>query len=159
MILGARILGPAVIDAFRIGVINAHPGLIPENRGLDNLKWAIVQQIRQGVTTHLIDERIDMGRIIARSVLNVVVSDTLIDVAVKLAGLQQAMIINSIAMLETGFEPVQVRDAGTYHGAVPDDVDREIPAMFAAYKARYNGLYPDPTTDSGLMTYPWGETR
>src|SRR5690349_17663115 len=32
IILGARILPRRLIDAFSIGILNLHPGLIPENR-------------------------------------------------------------------------------------------------------------------------------
>ena len=38
IILGARILKQHIIDSFNLGVINMHPGLLPDNRGLDNLK-------------------------------------------------------------------------------------------------------------------------
>ena len=52
-----------VIDSFSNGIINFHPGVLPENRGLDNLKWAIYNNLPQGVTTHLIDENIDVEQI------------------------------------------------------------------------------------------------
>ena len=41
VIAGARILKRSVIDAFSIGVINFHPGLIPESRGLDAMLWSV----------------------------------------------------------------------------------------------------------------------
>ena len=42
IILGARILSKQIIDAFSIGIVNLHPGILPENRGLDNVKWSII---------------------------------------------------------------------------------------------------------------------
>ena len=42
IILGARILKPIAFENFTIGVLNMHPGLLPENRGLDNIKWVIL---------------------------------------------------------------------------------------------------------------------
>ena len=59
VIAGARILKEPVISAPWIGIINFHPGLIPEVRGLDALQWAILQDKPIGVTAHLIDRSID----------------------------------------------------------------------------------------------------
>ena len=61
VILGARILKKEIINAFKIGIINMHPGILPENRGLDNIKWSVVKNLPIGVTSHFIDPRIDMG--------------------------------------------------------------------------------------------------
>ena len=38
-----------------------HPGILPQNRGLDSVKWAIAKGIPQGVTCHIIDKNIDRG--------------------------------------------------------------------------------------------------
>ena len=40
--LGARILKPSAFSPFRKGVMNMHPGILPDNRGLDTIKWAIL---------------------------------------------------------------------------------------------------------------------
>ncbi len=64
IILGSRILKPETIQKVKGGIINAHPGLLPINRGLDNLKKAILLDIDPAVTVHLIDERIDLGRML-----------------------------------------------------------------------------------------------
>lgn len=84
VILGARILSKEVIDAFKYGIINMHPGLLPENRGLDNHKWAIVDHLKQGVTVHLIDEGIDTGPIIRRTTIPVYLDDSLVDIHLRL---------------------------------------------------------------------------
>ena len=55
IIAGARILKADVINGFRNGIINFHPGMIPEARGLDALLWTIRNDISLGVTSHLID--------------------------------------------------------------------------------------------------------
>src|SRR3989344_7479046 len=34
IILGARILKENIINTFKVGILNFHPGLLPENRGL-----------------------------------------------------------------------------------------------------------------------------
>lgn len=52
VIAGARILKKEVIVAFSIGIINLHPGLIPEARGLDALLWSILKDVPPGTTAH-----------------------------------------------------------------------------------------------------------
>ena len=69
LVAGARILSPLVIDCFSKGIINFHPGLIPEVRGLDCVQWTVYNELPLGMTAHLIDSRIDAGRIIVRTLL------------------------------------------------------------------------------------------
>lgn len=64
VISGARILKEATIDLFPKGVINFHPGLVPEARGLDAMLWSIHGDIPLGITAHLIDKKIDAGTIL-----------------------------------------------------------------------------------------------
>ena len=62
IIAGARILKPQIINSFKFGVINFHPGKIPEASGLDSLMWSIYKNIKPFVTTHFINEQIDSGK-------------------------------------------------------------------------------------------------
>jgi methionyl-tRNA formyltransferase len=66
IILGARILDEDIIKTFKIGILNLHPGLLPDNRGLDTYQWAIINMIPQGVTSNLIDSKIDGGKILIK---------------------------------------------------------------------------------------------
>ena len=93
IILGARILSKYTIASFNTGILNLHPGLIPLNRGLDNIKWAIHDNLPQGVTAHLIDERIDLGRIIIIQAIKVFEDDSLLDISIRIQDTQQRLII------------------------------------------------------------------
>ena len=62
VISGARILKRAVIDLFSCGVMNIHPGKLPETAGLDLFYYTIRKQVTMGVTVHMIDHRVDAGR-------------------------------------------------------------------------------------------------
>lgn len=64
VVAGARIIGKRVIDLFSTGVVNFHPGKIPETSGLDSLFYTIKNNAPAGVTTHFIDHRVDAGRLI-----------------------------------------------------------------------------------------------
>jgi phosphoribosylglycinamide formyltransferase-1 len=58
-------------------IINCHPGLVPESRGLDAFKWAIYHGRSLGNTLHVIDEDIDAGRILHQERTSVFEEDDL----------------------------------------------------------------------------------
>lgn len=62
------IIGKGLIEAPRIGVINAHPGILPYYRGIDCPLWAIHDNAfdKIGNTLHWVDSGIDTGRIISQ---------------------------------------------------------------------------------------------
>ncbi len=64
LISGARILKEEIIKLFKYGIINMHPGKIPQTSGLDSFFWMIEKNIDPYVTAHLIDKYVDRGRII-----------------------------------------------------------------------------------------------
>lgn len=84
VIAGARILKAPVIHAFKKGVINFHPGLIPEARGLDALLWSVYHDVPLGVTAHLIDERVDAGIILMKEQIPIYTNDTVFDLSERL---------------------------------------------------------------------------
>lgn len=64
LIAGARILRANIIDLFPKGVVNFHPGKIPETSGLDSFFYTLKTGSPMGVTVHFIDERVDAGKLI-----------------------------------------------------------------------------------------------
>lgn len=61
IISGARILKREIVELFGEGILNFHPGKLPETSGLDAFYYAIKRRISQGVTAHFIDSRVDAG--------------------------------------------------------------------------------------------------
>jgi hypothetical protein len=62
---GAGLLRRPLIDAFRLGVLNAHMGLLPAYRGMNVAEWAALEGAPVGCTVHLIDRGIDTGPMLA----------------------------------------------------------------------------------------------
>jgi len=62
IILGARILPKHIATA--IPILNCHPGILPDNRGLGAVKRAKEKGLPQGITWHIIDEKVDAGKIL-----------------------------------------------------------------------------------------------
>lgn len=75
LITGCGILSPKCLKDKKI--LNAHPGIIPNSRGLDSFKWAILKDRPLGITLHYIDEKVDCGEIIATLPTPIYPSDTL----------------------------------------------------------------------------------
>ncbi len=61
IISGARIIKRNIIDLFDEGILNIHPGKLPETAGLDLFYYTITKGVQLGVTAHYIDPRVDAG--------------------------------------------------------------------------------------------------
>ena len=73
---GTRIIKPALISIPKDGMVNSHPGLLPECRGSASVAWSIYFDIPIGCTVHFIDPSIDTGAIIMKQVIPVHRGDT-----------------------------------------------------------------------------------
>ncbi len=102
---GARILRRHVIDAFANGILNLHPGLIPENRGLDNIAYAIAKDLPQAVTAHLIDSRVDGGECLATWLVPVRPDDSIPELGQRTLEAQNVVLAESIQMAEDKTHP------------------------------------------------------
>lgn len=55
-----------IISSVKHGVVNIHPGLLPEYRGSSCVEWAILNDDKIGNTAHFMDEGYDTGPIIVQ---------------------------------------------------------------------------------------------
>ena len=104
LICGAGIIDQNRIDRYRI--INAHPGFLPNVRGLDALKWAIFENQPVGVTTHRLSDKVDCGLLIDRQLVPVLPGDTFHAVAQRQYELEVAMLVEAIEKIETATEMI-----------------------------------------------------
>ena len=100
LISGARILKKEVIDKFSLGIINFHPGGIPDCRGLDTAHWIMYNNLRVAVTSHFIDGRVDAGWIIKRQEFEKPENYTLQDIGSLLYYGQLAIFRESISAVK-----------------------------------------------------------
>ncbi|MBA45491.1 MAG: hypothetical protein CMB31_02750 [Euryarchaeota archaeon] len=63
---GTRIIRGEILDYPTDGVINSHPGLLPDCRGSASPAWSVYHDIPLGSTTHFCDNGIDTGDILLR---------------------------------------------------------------------------------------------
>lgn len=122
IILGARILKKKTINQYD-KILNIHPGILPGNRGLDNLKWALALGLPIGVTAHWIDERIDMGKIIKKETIKIYKHDTIKDLYIRQRNLEQKVLID---VLNEGMqEGISFEDDNKF-SALPECLDKII---------------------------------
>jgi methionyl-tRNA formyltransferase len=65
-----RILKEGILDAPKIGILNCHPGLLPDFRGCTCVEWAMYLDEKIGNTVHLMSKKIDEGPIIIQESLS-----------------------------------------------------------------------------------------
>ena len=140
IILGARILKEHIIKAFKIGILNLHPGLLPHNRGLDTIKWAILKKMKQGASAHLISKEIDRGQLILKREIEVYQDDSLLDIFVRIQNMEQTLMLESLNTLESGKRDFEDPGEGAYFKAVPEDLEKTLLKKFEEYKKEYSSL-------------------
>ena len=74
---GSGIIRKNIIAIPTIGILNAHPGLLPKYRGVDTVPWALYHGDTIGATVHFIDEGVDTGKIISQSTIDIADNDTI----------------------------------------------------------------------------------
>ncbi len=68
---GTRIIRGEILDYPKDGVINSHPGLLPDCRGSASPAWSVYHDIPIGSSTHFCDNGIDTGDLLMRRELEV----------------------------------------------------------------------------------------
>jgi peptidoglycan/xylan/chitin deacetylase (PgdA/CDA1 family) len=65
IVIGTRILKPAIFSVPRLGCINLHKGAVPDYRGMPPGFWEIYDGAQTaGVTVHFVDEGLDTGDVV-----------------------------------------------------------------------------------------------
>jgi len=139
VILGARILKQEVIDAFKVGIINMHPGILPANRGLDNIKWSVIKNLPIGVTSHFIDSRIDMGEKLLSEQIKIYRDDEFLDFCVRNQNLEQDIMIKSLKKIHDEHPNIRTSKLGKgfYHKSINPELERHLYEHVSIYKDRH----------------------
>ncbi len=73
---GTRIIRKSILEIPKEGMLNSHPGLLPDVRGSASPAWSVYYDIPIGSTCHFIDPYIDTGDIVGRREIPVHRGDT-----------------------------------------------------------------------------------
>lgn len=73
---GTRIIKKRILEIPPDGMLNSHPGLLPEVRGSASPAWSVYYDIPIGSTCHFIDPNIDTGDIVGKRLIPISRGDT-----------------------------------------------------------------------------------
>jgi len=106
---GAPLIKEKVINLPRIGVLNSHPGILPQAKGMDVVAHSIINDIPLGVTVFKVDAGIDSGPILLiRSLKRSIVGKQLHEIEAMVEELTSESMLEAVRIVKTGnyhFEP------------------------------------------------------
>jgi phosphoribosylglycinamide formyltransferase-1 len=155
VILGARILKQVLIEQFTTGILNMHPGCLPSNRGLDNIKWAIVDNLPQGVSTHLIDSQIDLGKLVEISLVPVYLDDCYLDILLRIQNVELQSLISVLEKLKSKKVKIMQLSDGKYNTVMRNETESVMENKFEKYKRDYTEILDQ--YQKANFTYPWSD--
>jgi methionyl-tRNA formyltransferase len=126
-----------ILDIPRLGCLNVHPSLLPENRGPEPLFWTFRDgKERTGVTIHLMDEGLDSGAIVAQEAIEIPDGISYSGLEEQIAVLGGKLLSQSVWDMSNGVAVLVKQDEtkSSYH-AFPRDDDFVVPV--AVWNARH----------------------
>ena len=100
LVVGAgymRVLSPAFLERFP-AILNVHPSLLPEFRGLRAVPRALEAGVREtGVTVHFMVEEVDAGPIVAQEGVRILPGDTEETLLARLHPVEHRLLVEAVA--------------------------------------------------------------
>ncbi|OHB19555.1 MAG: hypothetical protein A2854_00740 [Parcubacteria group bacterium RIFCSPHIGHO2_01_FULL_56_18] len=124
-----RILSPAVLRAPSMGVLNCHPGVLPQYRGCSCVEWALYNNDPVGNTVHFMTKEIDRGHVVRTEIIALGENDSYEDIRIKtyLGGFDLlARCIRDILAGTVTMKDFALSGEGTYHKPMPEDLFRQL---------------------------------
>lgn len=108
VVVAFRMLPEAVWNMPPLGTFNLHGSLLPSYRGAAPLNWAIINgEKKTGVTTFLLDQKIDTGKIIFKKEIEIGENETVGEVHDKLMKIGAKLVTETVDVLAKGnFEAI-----------------------------------------------------
>ena len=98
-----RLLSPHFIAAFRGGILNIHPSLLPAFPGLEAQRQALDYGAKfSGCTVHFVDENLDAGPIIIQAIVPVEPGDTEESLAARILKEEHRIYTEAVRLVLSG---------------------------------------------------------
>ena len=112
VVVAFRMLPRAIWSMPRFGTFNLHSSLLPKYRGAAPMNWAIINgETESGVTTFLLDDKIDTGSIIMSESVSISEDETVGELYEQLQTIGARLVLKSVDALANGTaEPVAQSD-------------------------------------------------
>ena len=97
-----RLLSPSFVAAFPNRIVNIHPSLLPEFRGLDAQRQALDAGVKTtGCTVHFVNEDLDAGEIILQKEVPVLEDDTVESLSARILEQEHQLYVKAVKKLVT----------------------------------------------------------
>lgn len=155
VVVAFRMLPRAVWGVPRLGTINLHTSLLPAYRGAAPVNWAIMNgETESGVTTFLLDEGMDSGKILMRAGTAITERDTSGTLHARLSVLGAKLVVETVeGLLQGGLQP-SVQPAAEGLPSAPKLFKADCRVDWARSAAevdrKIRGLSPLPTAWSDM---------
>jgi methionyl-tRNA formyltransferase len=107
VVVAFRILPREVFTLARAGAFNLHASLLPKYRGAAPINWAIIRgETETGVTTFLLEDKVDTGGILLQSRIAIEPDDDAGTIHDTLSRLGAQLVLDTVRLLDKGgFSP------------------------------------------------------
>ena len=103
VVVAFRMMPKSVWAIPKYGTFNLHASLLPQYRGAAPINWAIINDEKEtGVTTFLIDEKIDTGNILLNEKINIEKEDNAGSLHDKLMSIGKELVVETLNCIEAG---------------------------------------------------------
>lgn len=109
IVVAFRMLPEMVWNMPPLGTFNLHASLLPQYRGAAPLNWAIINGEKEtGVTTFLLDQEIDTGRILFQEKISIGENDSVGDLHDRMMNVGASLVLKTVdALAQGGVEAVE----------------------------------------------------
>ncbi|MBI4535596.1 MAG: methionyl-tRNA formyltransferase [Ignavibacteriae bacterium] len=103
VVVAFRILPKEVFTVPGLGSFNLHASLLPKYRGAAPINWAIIKGEKEtGVTTFLLQEKVDTGNILLQARVPIAPEDDAGTIQDKLAAIGAEIVLHTVRLIEQG---------------------------------------------------------
>ncbi|MDO8499645.1 MAG: formyltransferase family protein [bacterium] len=136
---GTGIIKAQTLALPKMGVINTHPGLLPDFRGCSAVEWSVYNNFPVGATCHFVTEAIDAGDIIVSRKAKIVSGDDYAAVRFKAYNLQAEVLIAGLKILRrTDYKKfIKPNSGGHYYESMDNTKLNQVKKMLS--KKLYTG--------------------
>ena len=117
-----RIIKKELIEELEIGILNCHPGLLPNYRGCSCVEWALYNGDEVGNTCHLMTSKVDEGPIIYISKIDINSLNNYQSIRTKVYQDSITSIIEAISIIKRGeYNKLDYPQNGKYYKPISSD--------------------------------------
>jgi methionyl-tRNA formyltransferase len=114
VVVAFRMLPEIVWHMPKLGTFNLHASLLPNYRGAAPINWSIINgEIKTGVTTFIIDDKIDTGAMILRMELKISPDENAGELHDRLMNLGKDAVVETLSLIENNKAITTIQEVHT----------------------------------------------